>query len=48
MHGLHQRSGMDRALRFVRLTLESTGEVGTALSLSLVALHFLWLRWDQR
>ena len=39
---------MDRALRFVRSTLESTGEVGVALSVSLVALQFLWLKWELR
>jgi hypothetical protein len=39
---------MDRALRFVRLTLASSGEVGLAVSASLVALHFLWMRWERR
>ncbi len=39
---------MDRAFRFVRLTLESSGEVGLAVSVSLVALHFLWLHWERR
>jgi len=34
---------MDRALRLARMALESSGEVGVAISLSLVALHFLWL-----
>jgi|1185.fasta_scaffold287320_2 hypothetical protein len=35
---------MDRALRLARITLESSGDVGLALSLSLFALHYLWLR----
>lgn len=39
---------MDRAFRIVRLTLESSGELGIALSASLVALRFLWVRWEQR
>jgi hypothetical protein len=39
---------MDRAFRFVRLTLESSGEVGIALSASFIALQFLWIRWEQR
>ena len=41
--GLHMQSGMDRALRLARIALESSGDVGVAISLSLVALHFLWL-----
>jgi hypothetical protein len=41
--GLHSQWGMDRALRLARMALESSGEVGVAISLSLVALHFLWL-----
>jgi len=35
---------MSRALRLARIALESSGDVGLALALSLVALHFLWLR----
>lgn len=41
--GLQSQWGMDRALRLARMALESSGEVGVAISLSLVALHFLWL-----
>jgi len=41
--GLQSQWGMDRALRLARMALESSGDVGVAISLSLVALHFLWL-----
>ena len=41
--GLHLQSGMDRALRLARIALESSGDVGVAISLSLIALRFLWL-----
>jgi hypothetical protein len=34
---------MSRALSLARLALESSGDVGLALSISLTALHFLWL-----
>jgi len=39
---------MDRALRLARTALESSGDVGLALSVSLVALHFFWIsrRWE--
>lgn len=39
---------MDRALRIARVTLESSGDVGLAVSLSLAALYWLWLQWDRR
>jgi len=41
--------GMDRALRLARAALE-TSDVGLAISVSLVALHYLWLsaRSDRR
>ena len=35
---------MHRAIRFVRGTLESSGDLGLALSVSLIALHWMWLR----
>ena len=34
---------MDRALRLARTALESSGDVGLAISVSLIALHYLWL-----
>jgi hypothetical protein len=34
---------MDRALRLARAALESS-DVGLAVSVSLTALHFLWLQ----
>jgi hypothetical protein len=33
---------MDRALRLARLALESSGDVGLSVSISLIALHYLW------
>jgi len=33
---------MDRAFRLARIALESSGDVGLALSISLIALHYLW------
>jgi len=33
---------MDRALRLARAALESSGDFGLALSLSMLALHYLW------
>ena len=45
---LHWPCRMDRALRIVRLTLESSGDVGMAVSASLVALQFVWMRWGRR
>jgi len=35
---------MDRALRLARAALESSGDVGLALSISLIALKFLWIQ----
>jgi len=35
---------MDRALRLARAALESSGDVGLALSISLIALRFLWIQ----
>jgi hypothetical protein len=37
---------MSRALSFARIALESTGDVGIAVSISLIALHYLW--WQAR
>ena len=34
---------MRRALQIARLALETSGDVGLAISVSLTALHFLWL-----
>ena len=34
---------MDRAIKFVRGTLELTGDLGLAVSASLTALHWVWL-----
>jgi len=34
---------MDRALRLARAALESSGDFGLALSLSMLALHYLWV-----
>ena len=39
---------MDRTLRLARAALEQSGDVGLALSASLVALRFLWIRWETR
>ena len=33
---------MDRALRLARIALESSGDVGLAVSVSLIALHYLF------
>jgi len=33
---------MDRALRLARIALESTGDVGLAVSVSLIALQYLF------
>ena len=33
---------MSRALYLARVALESTGDVGLAVSISLIALHYLW------
>jgi len=40
---------MDRTLRLARAALE-TCDVGLAISMSLIALHYLWLsrRWELR
>jgi hypothetical protein len=38
---------MDRACRLVRMALEAS-DVGLALSVSLVALHYLWLLARER
>jgi hypothetical protein len=40
---------MDRALRLARAALECS-DVGLAISVSLIALHYLWLcrRWEAR
>jgi hypothetical protein len=38
---------MDRALRLARVALEAS-DVGIALSVSLVALHYLWLLASER
>jgi hypothetical protein len=38
---------MDRALRLARLALEAS-DVGLALCVSLVALHYLWLLASER
>ncbi len=48
--GLQSQAGMDRALRLARAALESSGDFGLALSLSMLALHYLWVhaRTDQR
>ena len=35
---------MSRALYFARLALESSGDLGLAVSISLTALQFIWLR----
>lgn len=35
---------MDRALRFARIALESSGDLGLALSVSLLALQYLWIQ----
>jgi hypothetical protein len=35
---------MHRALRVARAVLESSGELGLALSISLIALHYLWIQ----
>ena len=35
---------MDRALRLARAALESSGDVGLAFCISLIALRFLWLQ----
>ena len=35
---------MDRALRLARAALESSGDVGLAFCISLIALKFLWLQ----
>ena len=47
---LQSQRRMDRALRLARAALESSGDVGLALSISLLALHYLWLsrRWELR
>jgi len=37
---------MSRALSFARLALESSGDLGLAVSISLIALHYLW--WQAR
>jgi hypothetical protein len=34
---------MHRALRLARAALESSGDAGLAISVSLMALHYLWL-----
>jgi hypothetical protein len=34
---------MDRALRLARAALESSGDFGLAVSLSMLALHYLWV-----
>jgi hypothetical protein len=34
---------MDRAYKFLRGTLECSGELGLAVSASLVALHWVWM-----
>jgi len=41
---------MSRALRLARAALESSGDVGLAISVSLIALHYLWVsrRWELR
>ena len=39
---------MDRALRLARIALESTGDVGLALSVSLLALQYLWTQAANR
>lgn len=38
---------MDRALRLTRMALE-VSDVGLALCVSLVALHYLWLQVRER
>ena len=35
---------MHRALRLARVALESSGDFGLALSISLIALQYLWLQ----
>jgi len=35
---------MDRALRLARAALESSGDLGLTLSLSMLALHYLWVQ----
>jgi len=41
---LHWSGRMDRTLQLARAALESSGDVGLALSMSLIALKFLWLQ----
>ncbi len=35
---------MQRALRLARVALESSGDFGLALSISLLALQYLWIQ----
>ncbi|HTO98379.1 MAG TPA: hypothetical protein VMK66_15125 [Myxococcales bacterium] len=35
---------MDRALRLARVALETSGDLGLALSISFVALQYLWIQ----
>jgi len=39
---------MHRALRLARVALESSGDLGLALSISLIAVQYLWAAWVER